>query len=63
MAVAASLLLQLVVVYTQFLNGPFQTTPLDLNDWALILGCGALVLLVEEIRKGIVRSVQPDAPS
>ena len=62
-AVAASLLLQLVVVYAPFLNGPFHTTPLDLNDWALILGCGALVLLVEEIRKGIVRSVQPDAPS
>jgi magnesium-transporting ATPase (P-type) len=59
-AVAASLLMQLLVVYLPFLNGPFHTVPLGLSDWALILGSGALVLCVEEVRKGVVRSLHPE---
>jgi Ca2+-transporting ATPase len=60
LAVAASLLLQLLVVYLPLLNGPFHTVPLGLDDWALILGCGALVLFIEEVRKSIVRAVRPE---
>jgi len=59
-AVAASLLLQLAVVYVPFLNGPFHTVPLKMSDWAAILGCGALVLLTEEIRKSAVRALRPE---
>jgi len=61
MAVAASILLQLMVVYVPFLNGPFHTVPLGLDDWGLILGCGAMVLFIEEIRKALVRAVRPEA--
>jgi len=61
MAVAASILLQLMVVYVPFLNGPFHTVPLGLYDWGLILGCGALVLFIEEVRKALVRAVRPEA--
>jgi Ca2+-transporting ATPase len=61
LAVAVSLFLQLLVVYVPFLNGPFHTMPLGLDDWALILGSGALVLFVEEVRKAVVRMVRPEA--
>ncbi len=63
LAVTVSILLQLLVVYVPFLNGPFHTEPLGAADWALIVGCGAMVLLVEEVRKGAVRAVRPDAPA
>jgi hypothetical protein len=50
-----------LVVYVPFLNGPFHTVPLGLDDWALILGSGALVLFIEEVRKAAVRMVRPEA--
>ena len=59
-AVAASLALQLAVVYVPVLNGLFHTVPLGPGDWAAILGCGALVLLLEEARKTVVRALRPE---
>ncbi len=32
-AVASTILLQLLVIYTPSLNGPFNTVPLGLDDW------------------------------
>jgi Ca2+-transporting ATPase len=60
LAVTASLLLQIIVVYLPLLNGLFHTVPLGQNDWVAIIGCGALVLLVEEVRKSIVRMMHPE---
>jgi Ca2+-transporting ATPase len=60
MAVTASVLLQLCVVYVPPLQVMFHTVPLDLRDWALILGCGLLVLIVEETRKAVVRKLHPE---
>jgi len=59
-AVAVSLLLQVLVVYVPLLNVPFHTVPLELRDWGVILGLGGLVLLVEEVRKAAVRAVRPE---
>jgi Ca2+-transporting ATPase len=59
-AVAVSLLLQLVVVYAPFMNALFHTVPLGLRDWAVILSCSALVLIVEEARKAVVRARHPE---
>jgi Ca2+-transporting ATPase len=59
-AVAASLALQLAVVYIPVLNELFHTVPLGLKDWAAILGCGVLVLLLEEARKTAVRTLRPE---
>jgi Ca2+-transporting ATPase len=59
-AVSASLALQLAVVYVPVLNDLFHTVPLGPRDWAAILGCGALVLLMEEARKSAVRALRPE---
>jgi Ca2+-transporting ATPase len=59
-AVAASLLLQLMVVYVPLMNGLFRTVPLGIGDWQLILISGVLVLVMEEARKAVARSVRPD---
>ena len=59
-AVAVSLALQLAVVYVPILNGLFHTVPLGIEDWVAILGCGVLVLLVEEARKMAVQAVRPE---
>jgi Ca2+-transporting ATPase len=60
LAVAVSLLLQLVVVYAPFMNTLFHTVALGPRDWAAILACGAMVLLIEEVRKSVVRSRHPE---
>jgi Ca2+-transporting ATPase len=62
-AVAASVALQLAVVYVPVLNGLFHTVPLGTHDWVAIVGCGVLVLLIEEARKVTVRAVRPDVRS
>ncbi|HRA67313.1 MAG TPA: cation-translocating P-type ATPase, partial [Caldilinea sp.] len=55
-AVALSAVLQVVVVYTPFLNQAFGTTPIGLMDWVLCIGMASMVLWVDEIKKLILRS-------
>jgi len=50
-------------VYVPVLNGLFHTVPLGTHDWVAIVGCGVLVLLIEEARKVTVRAVRPDVRS
>jgi Ca2+-transporting ATPase len=59
-AVAASLLLQLMVVYVPLMNELFRTVPLGLVDWQMILLAGALVLIMEEARKAFSRLARPE---
>jgi Ca2+-transporting ATPase len=52
-AVLASLLLQLLVIYVPVLQVPFKTSPLGLEDWLLIILLSALIILVFEAGKVI----------
>jgi Ca2+-transporting ATPase len=53
-AVAFSLLLQLVVVYTPFLQPLFYTTSLSITDWVLVSTVSVSVLVVVELEKFFV---------
>jgi magnesium-transporting ATPase (P-type) len=50
-AIALSLALQVVVVYTPFLNTAFGTTPLDPSHWLLCVALASTVLWADELRK------------
>lgn len=50
------LLLQMAVVYVPFLQKLFNTTSLTVNDWLLVLSVTAPILIIEEMRKFIVRA-------
>ena len=56
-AVVGSFLLTLAVVYLPFLSGIFKTVPLQLHDWALVIGFGLIELLfsVLVLRRGSER--------
>ena len=54
-AVGASILLILAVVYIPFFNGPFDTVPLALSEWALILPLVLIPALAAEVSKFFVR--------
>ncbi len=56
-AVAVSVVLQIAVVHLPFLNRAFGTTGLDGGQWLLSIGLGASVLVVDEVKKLVVRSV------
>lgn len=47
--------LQVLAVHLGFFNIILETTPLRFIDWLVILGVGSTILIVEEIRKLIVR--------
>jgi Ca2+-transporting ATPase len=54
-AIAISLITTFAFVEIPFMQNYLRTTGLDLADWGIVLGSSLLVLLVEEIRKLIVR--------
>lgn len=47
--------LQFLAVYTPFFQRVLHTVPLSATDWGVILSFSLLVLLAEEVRKGILR--------
>ncbi len=49
LAVAASFLLQLAVVYLPFLQGIFRTTALSAVDWILIFLVASIIILTEKL--------------
>ncbi|MFH1337699.1 MAG: calcium-translocating P-type ATPase, SERCA-type [Nanoarchaeota archaeon] len=53
LAMSASIMLQLAVVYIPFLQTFFKTAPLGLNEWALILGVSFIVLILVEIKRRV----------
>lgn len=56
--IAASLfvlLLQAMILYIPFLRTIFKTMPLSLQDWFMILAVTFPIILIEEVRKWIVR--------
>ncbi len=53
LAVASSIFLQLAVIYVPFLQPLFNTAPLTLAEWVIIIGVSASVILVVEAGKFI----------
>lgn len=47
--------LQLFILHTPFMQYIFQTVPLSLADWGLILGVTFPIIVLEEVRKFIMR--------
>ncbi|NYT13524.1 MAG: hypothetical protein GKC01_03310, partial [Candidatus Methanofastidiosa archaeon] len=56
LAITASFILHVAVVYVPFLQGFFHTVPLSLNDWAIIIPSAFTILIVDEVRKYFIRS-------
>lgn len=54
-AVSLSVILILAVVYIPILQGPFNTVPLTLEHWAVILPLAAMPAIVAEITKLVLR--------
>jgi Ca2+-transporting ATPase len=50
-AVGSTILLQLLVIYVPMLNGPFDTVPLGLADWGIILFLASTTLIFVEAAK------------
>ncbi len=50
-AIAVSILMQASVIYTPWLNEAMKTTPLSLEDWAVILLVSSSVLVAVELKK------------
>ncbi len=50
--------LQIFVVYTPFMQYIFKTVPLGFNDWGIIVAVTFPIILLEEIRKWIVRKME-----
>ena len=56
-AIGLSVVLQLLVIYVPFLNGPFGTTPLSPLAWVECICLAAFVLIASEIYKAIMRAI------
>jgi Ca2+-transporting ATPase len=50
-AVGSTILLQLLVIYTPMLNGPFNTVPLGMADWGIIMLLASTTLIFVEVLK------------
>ncbi len=57
LALAASAVLQLLIIYTPALQEVFKTAPLEFEDWILIVGVASTVILAEEARKFFLRRI------
>lgn len=56
-AAIAVIVLQLFAVYSPFMNGLLETSPLDIHEMLIIITVSFSIILVEEIRKLITRFV------
>lgn len=55
LATAFVLMLQILVVYTPFMQIIFKTVPIHLNDWFLIFLISSSIIVFEEVRKLVAR--------
>jgi Ca2+-transporting ATPase len=62
LALGASLLLQVVVVYVPVMQQAFSTTALSLNDWLLCAGVASSVLWLRELNKLVIRRAASRTP-
>jgi Ca2+-transporting ATPase len=54
-------ILQVLQIYTPFMNYIFDTVPLKGSDWLLAVGITLPILLLEEIRKYQMRQIDKKA--
>lgn len=47
--------LQLLAIYTPVMNSFLKTVPLNLSDWIALVPVAILIILAEEVRKGLMR--------
>jgi Ca2+-transporting ATPase len=52
--IPAGIALQLLVIYVPLLQDLFHTMPLNVSQWGIVIGVGASVWVLEELRKAIV---------
>ncbi len=57
LAVGFSLSLQLMIIYNPLMQGIFQTTPLSIADWLIILPLASLGFILMEIKKTIYAKI------
>jgi len=50
------------VSYIPFLQRLFNTAPLRMSDWLILVGFGVLLLVADEIRKAVHRHFNVAAP-
>ncbi len=55
LAILASFIMCILVIYVPFLQGPFNTYGLGINDWLIVVGLAATIFPVLEIAKLIGR--------
>lgn len=56
LSVAGGLILQIIVVEVPFMQVAFGTASLSLQQWDVCITASFTILIVEEIRKAIVRA-------
>ncbi len=49
--IATAILLQMVVIYVPFMQTAFQTVPLSIGKWGIVLLAGVILFAIEEVRK------------
>jgi len=54
-AISGSILLHCMILYIPVFEKVFNTVPLNLNDWILVLACSFPVIVLDEILKFISR--------
>ncbi|MHA2204164.1 MAG: cation-translocating P-type ATPase, partial [Candidatus Hodarchaeales archaeon] len=57
LAIASSVMLHILIVYNTFLQPFFNTTALNLLDWAIIIACGSILVIVDEVRTFLAHRV------
>ena len=54
------LFLQLLLIYTPWMQYIFKTVPLNAQQWGLIIAMTAPIVLIDELRKWVVRRIWPE---
>lgn len=57
-AVAILILLQLFFTYTPFMHTLFETAPIGLSHWAIIVAAGVVVFILVELEKFVFRIIE-----
>ena len=60
--VAVMMTLQLIYTYVPFFNAIFQSAPIGLQEWGMVLSSGLLIFVVVEIEKWIRRRWGSSSP-
>ncbi|MFX1517252.1 MAG: cation transporting ATPase C-terminal domain-containing protein, partial [Promethearchaeota archaeon] len=56
-AIASSIILHILIVYTAFFQPFFNTTALTPPDWIIIIACGSILIIIDEVRTFLAHRV------